>query len=55
MIEPLSSKTTVCRSVEASVKRTLSAPGITTMVFSVAYFLESTGLTRAQSSTTDME
>jgi hypothetical protein len=33
-------------SVEASFKRTLSNPGATTIFFSVAYFLESTGLTR---------
>ena len=34
-------------SIEGSVKRTLSAsPGATSMVFSVAYFLESSGVTR---------
>jgi hypothetical protein len=38
-------------SVEASFKRTLSSPGATTIFFSVAYFLESSGLTRP--STTD--
>ncbi len=36
-------------SIEGTVKRTLSDPGVTTMIFSVAYFLESSGLTRAQS------
>ena len=35
--------------IEGTVKRTLSDPGVTTMIFSVAYFLESSGLTRAQS------
>ena len=40
-------------SVEGSVKRSLSQPGVTTMIFSVAYFLESSGLTRAQ--TRDIE
>jgi opacity protein-like surface antigen len=38
-------------SIEGSVKRSLSDPGVTTLIFSVAYFLESSGLTRAQSST----
>jgi hypothetical protein len=32
--------------IEGAVKRTLSNPGVTTMVFSIAYFLESSGLTR---------
>jgi hypothetical protein len=32
--------------IEASVKRTISNPGATTMFLSVAYYLESTGLTR---------
>jgi opacity protein-like surface antigen len=32
--------------VEASVKRTVSNPGATTMFLSVAYYLESTGVTR---------
>ena len=36
----------VQKAIEGAVKRTLSNPGVTTMVFSVAYFLESTGLTR---------
>jgi hypothetical protein len=36
-------------SIEGTVKRSLSDPGVTTMIFSVAYFLESSGLTRAQS------
>jgi opacity protein-like surface antigen len=40
-------------SIEGSVKRTLSDPGITTMIFSISYFLETSGLTRAQS--TDVE
>ena len=35
-------------SIEGTVKRTLSDPGVTTMIFSVAYFLESSGLTRTQ-------
>ena len=30
-------------SIEGTVKRTLSEPGVTTMIFSVAYFLESSG------------
>jgi hypothetical protein len=33
--------------VEASVRRTLADPGATTLVFGLAYHLESTGLTRA--------
>jgi hypothetical protein len=32
--------------IEASVKRTLSNPGATTIFFSVAYYLESSGVTR---------
>jgi hypothetical protein len=39
-------------SVEASVKRTLASPGGTSIIVSVAYFLESSGLTR--SSTPEM-
>lgn len=35
-------------SIEGTVKRSLSDPGVTTMIFSVAYFLESSGLTRTQ-------
>jgi hypothetical protein len=34
-------------SVEAAVKRTLSNPGATTIFFSVSYFLDSSGLTKA--------
>lgn len=37
-------------SIEGTVKRSLSDPGVTTMIFSVAYFLESSGLTRQQTS-----
>jgi hypothetical protein len=37
-------------SIEASVKRTVSNPGATTAFFSVAYFLESSGMTRPASS-----
>jgi opacity protein-like surface antigen len=37
-------------SIEGTVKRSLSQPGLTTMIFSVAYFLESSGLTRTQTS-----
>ena len=37
-------------SIEGTVKRSLSQPGVTTMIFSVAYFLESSGLTRVQTS-----
>lgn len=33
-------------SIEAAVKRTLASPGATAMVFSIAYHLESSGLTR---------
>ncbi len=33
-------------SIEASVKRTISNPGATTVVFGIAYHLESSGLTR---------
>lgn len=40
-------------SIEGTVKRTLSQPGVTTMIFSVSYFLESSGLTRTQ--TNDVE
>ncbi|MEP7122336.1 MAG: hypothetical protein ABJE95_15550 [Byssovorax sp.] len=40
-------------SIEASVKRTLSQPGVTTIIVGVAYFLESSGLTRTQ--TNDVE
>jgi hypothetical protein len=36
-------------SVEAGVRRTLSDPGITTIVIGLAYFLESSGLTRSPS------
>jgi len=35
--------------IEASVKRTLSDPGATSLFFSLAYFLESSGLTRMRS------
>jgi len=41
-------------SIEATVKRTLSNPGATTMIFSVAYFLESSGLTKSTTSTTEV-
>jgi hypothetical protein len=34
-------------SIEAAVKRTLSNPGATSVVFSAAYFLESSGMTHA--------
>ena len=34
-------------SIEASVKRSLANPGMTMMVFSVAYFLESAGVTKS--------
>jgi opacity protein-like surface antigen len=37
-------------SIEASAKRTLSQPSVTTIIFSVAYFLESSGLTKTQTS-----
>lgn len=36
-------------SIEGAVKRTISNPGATTMVFSIAYHLDSSGLTRAPS------
>lgn len=39
-------------SIEGAVKRTLSSPGATTMIFSVSYFLESSGLTHATTTTT---
>ncbi len=35
-------------SIDAAVKRTISQPGVTTIILSVAYFLESSGLTRTQ-------
>lgn len=41
-------------SIEAAVKRTISSPGATTMVFSVAYFLESSGLTHAAAPTPEV-
>ncbi len=37
-------------SIEAAAKRTLSQPGVTTIIFSIAYFLESSGLTKTQTS-----
>jgi hypothetical protein len=40
-------------SIEGTVKRSLSQPGVTTMIFSVAYFLESSGLTRTQTNETE--
>jgi opacity protein-like surface antigen len=40
-------------SIEAAVRRSLSNPGTTTLVFSVAYFLESSGLTKT--TTPDIE
>jgi hypothetical protein len=40
-------------SIEATVKRTLSNPGATSMIFSVAYFLESSGLTHSAASVTE--
>lgn len=41
-------------SVEASVRRTLGSPGATMMVFSIAYFLESSGLTRSPAGPTSV-
>jgi len=39
-------------SIEAAVKRTISNPGATTMVFSIAYFLESSGLVHSSTTST---
>lgn len=40
-------------SVEGTVKRTISSPGATTLLLSIAYHLESSGLTRSTTPTTD--
>jgi hypothetical protein len=40
-------------SIEATVKRTISNPGATTMFFSIAYFLESSGMTKSSGPSTD--
>ncbi len=39
-------------SVEATVKRTLSSPGATTMIFGIAYFLDSSGVTSSSTTST---
>jgi hypothetical protein len=41
-------------SAEATVKRTISNPGETMLVFSVAYHLDSSGITRASAPTTEV-
>jgi hypothetical protein len=40
-------------SIEATVKRTLSSPGATTMIFSIAYHLDSSGLTKNSQPTSE--
>jgi hypothetical protein len=40
-------------SIEATVKRTISSPGATTMIFSIAYHLDSSGLTKGSASTSE--
>jgi hypothetical protein len=41
-------------SIEGTVKRTISNPGATTLIFSIAYHLESSGLTRASQPTAEV-